>query len=35
MSEELYKQIGLPTLGNRTIKFRGAGSGENVTLGDI
>jgi len=35
MSEELYKQIGLPTLGSRTIKFRGAGSGENVTLGDI
>jgi len=35
MSEELYKQIGLPTLGNRTIKFRGAGSGENITLGGI
>jgi len=35
MSEEQYKQIGSPILGNRTIKFRGAGPGENITLGDI
>lgn len=35
MCEEQYKQIWSPTLGNRAIKFRGAGSGENTTLGDI
>lgn len=32
--EEQYKQIGSLTLGNRTIKFRGACSGEITTLGD-
>jgi len=32
MCEERHKQIGSPTLGNRTI--RGAGSVENATLGD-
>nr|XP_012220525.1 PREDICTED: uncharacterized protein K02A2.6-like [Linepithema humile] len=35
MCEENYKQVGSPVLGNRTIRFRGAGSGENTTLGDM
>jgi len=34
MCEERHRRIGSPTLGNRTITFRGAGSVENATLGD-
>lgn len=35
MCEKQYKQIGSPMRGNRIIKFRGAGSEENTTLGDV
>lgn len=33
--EEQYKQIDSPACGNRMIKFRGAGAGEIITLGEI
>lgn len=34
MRADSYVRIGVPTLVKRQIKFRGVGSGENVTLGE-